>query len=105
MTTPPSKIATHTSKPGYYGAGSVPVAPPAADDEGPTRRLAISADALVERPFEGIETVWDVVEYVAKTHGTRDALGWRDVVKVCGLCDSRDEIFTRAHRSTKKKRR
>ncbi|KAJ7697743.1 long-chain-fatty-acid-CoA-ligase [Mycena olivaceomarginata] len=82
MTTPPSKISTHTSKPGYFGAGSVPVAPPAADNEGPTRRLAISADALVKRPFEGIETVWDVVEYVAKTHGTRDALGWRDVVKV-----------------------
>ncbi|KAJ7742395.1 hypothetical protein B0H14DRAFT_3515119 [Mycena olivaceomarginata] len=52
------------------------------DNEGPTRQLVISADALVKWPFEGIETVWDVVEYVAKTHGTRDALGWRDVVKV-----------------------
>ncbi|KAJ7918326.1 long-chain-fatty-acid-CoA-ligase [Mycena leptocephala] len=71
-----------TNKPGYYGKGSVEVTPPSADDEGPTRRLAISADRLVTQPFEGIDTVFDVLEYVAKTHGTRDALGWRDVVDV-----------------------
>ncbi|KAK6977182.1 long-chain-fatty-acid-CoA ligase [Favolaschia claudopus] len=78
----PTNITTRTNRPGYYGAGSVVVAPPSAPDEGPTRRTAISADKLVQRPFEGIETVWDVIEYVAKTHGGRDALGWRDVVKI-----------------------
>lgn len=77
-----SKITTHTNRPGYFGKGSVEVAPPSTDDEGPTRRLAISADKLVTQPFEGIDTVFDVLEYVAKTHGTRDALGWRDVVRV-----------------------
>ncbi|KAJ7778653.1 long-chain-fatty-acid-CoA-ligase [Mycena maculata] len=75
-------ITTHTNQPGYYGKGSVQVAPPSADDEGPTRRLAISADKLVTQPFEGIDTVFDILEYAAKTHGTRDALGWRDIVDV-----------------------
>ncbi|KAJ7703899.1 long-chain-fatty-acid-CoA-ligase [Mycena rosella] len=73
---------THTVKPGYYGKGSVEVASPTSEDEGPTRRLAISADRLVTQPFEGIDTVYDILEYVAKTHGTRDALGWRDVVDI-----------------------
>jgi long-chain acyl-CoA synthetase len=73
-----------TNKPGYYGKGSVEVTPPSADDEGPTRRLAISADRLVTQPFEGIDPVLDVLEYIAKTHGTRDALGWRDFVDVQG---------------------
>ncbi|KAJ7661936.1 long-chain-fatty-acid-CoA-ligase [Mycena polygramma] len=71
-----------TNIPGYYGNGSVEVAPPTTEDEGPTRRLAISADRLVTQPFQGIDTVFDVLEYVAKTHGTRDALGWRDIVDV-----------------------
>ncbi|KAJ7748073.1 hypothetical protein B0H16DRAFT_1725685 [Mycena metata] len=46
------------------------------------RRLAISADKLVTQPFAGIDTVYDVLQYVAKTHGTRGALGWRDIVDV-----------------------
>ncbi|KAJ7493613.1 long-chain-fatty-acid-CoA-ligase [Mycena latifolia] len=75
-------ITTKTNRPGFYGKGSVAVAPPTADDEGPTRRLAISADRLISQPFEGIDTVYDILEYVAKTHGTRDALGWRDIVDV-----------------------
>ncbi|KAJ7092372.1 long-chain-fatty-acid-CoA-ligase [Mycena belliarum] len=75
-------ITTKTIKPGYYGKGSVEVAPPTADNEGPTRRLAIASDRLVTSPFEGIETGYDILEYVAKTHGTRDALGWRDIVDV-----------------------
>ncbi|KAJ7161218.1 long-chain-fatty-acid-CoA-ligase [Mycena filopes] len=71
-----------TNKPGYYGKGSVEVAQPTAPNEGPTRRLAIAADKLVTRPFDGIDTVFDVLRYAAKTHGTRDALGWRDIVDV-----------------------
>lgn len=42
---------------------------PSADDEDPTRRLAISADKLVAQPFEGIDTVFDILEFVAKKHG------------------------------------
>ncbi|KAJ7054630.1 long-chain-fatty-acid-CoA-ligase [Mycena amicta] len=77
-----SNIKTYTNKPGYYGKGSVEVAPPTADNEGPTRRLAISAERLVSQPFEGIDTVFDVLQYVAKTHGTRDAIGVRDIVNI-----------------------
>lgn len=77
-----SYIATQTIRPGYFGKGSVEVAPPTSEDEGPTRRLAITSDRLVTQPFEGIDTVYDVLEYVAKTHGTRDALGWREIVDV-----------------------
>ncbi|KAJ7748019.1 hypothetical protein B0H16DRAFT_1420731 [Mycena metata] len=74
--------ACKTNKPGYYGKGSVEVSKPTNDTDGPTRRLAISADKLVTQPFAGIDTVYDVLQYVAKTHGTRDALGWRDIVDV-----------------------
>ncbi|KAJ6626078.1 long-chain-fatty-acid-CoA-ligase [Mycena sp. CBHHK59/15] len=77
-----SNITTRTNKPGYFGKGSVEVAKPSADDEGPTRRLAITADRLVTQPFEGIDTVYDILEYVARTHGSRDALGWRDIVDI-----------------------
>ncbi|KAJ7047989.1 long-chain-fatty-acid-CoA-ligase [Mycena amicta] len=70
-----SNIKTYTNKPGYYGKGSVEVAPPAADNEGPTRRLAISAERHRQPSF-------DVLQYVAKTHGTRDAIGVRDIVNI-----------------------
>ncbi|KAJ7734640.1 hypothetical protein B0H16DRAFT_1767147 [Mycena metata] len=69
--------ACKTNKP-----GSVEVGKPTNDIDGPTRRLAISADKLVTQPFAGIDTVYDVLQYVAKTHGTRDVLGWRDIVDV-----------------------
>ncbi|KAJ7716458.1 hypothetical protein B0H16DRAFT_1741265 [Mycena metata] len=49
--------ACKTNKPGYCGKRSV-------------------------EPFPGIDTVFDMLQYVAKTHGTRDALGWRDIVNV-----------------------
>ncbi|KAJ7060732.1 long-chain-fatty-acid-CoA-ligase [Mycena amicta] len=70
--------------PGYFGKGSVEVAPPAAHNEGPTRRLAISAAAerLVSQPLEGIDTVFDLLQYAARTHGTRDAIGWRDILQI-----------------------
>lgn len=71
-----------TLKPGYFGKGSVEVAPPSADNEGGARRLAISADKLVTRPFEGLDVLPDVLDYVARTYGTRNAVGWRDVVDV-----------------------
>jgi long-chain acyl-CoA synthetase len=49
--------------------------------EGRARRLAICKDALVTQPWEGIDTTCDVLTYAAKTYGTRDAVGWRDVVE------------------------
>jgi len=71
----------HTNKPGFYGKGSVEVSQPI-EGEGTIRRCAISADRLVTQPTEGIDTVFDIVLYAAKRHGTRNALGWRDVLEV-----------------------
>jgi len=44
--------------------------------------LAITKDQLVTKPFEGIDTVHDVLAYAARTHGTKNALGYRDIVDV-----------------------
>ncbi|KAF4611844.1 hypothetical protein D9613_003770 [Agrocybe pediades] len=70
-----------TCKPGYYGEGSFEFQPAAVPGEGPTRRCSLSKNGLVDRPFEGIDTVYDVVEYAARTHGNRKALGWRDIIR------------------------
>ncbi|KAF8602178.1 long-chain-fatty-acid-CoA-ligase [Ceratobasidium sp. AG-I] len=61
--------------------GSVEVAP-AVQGESATRRASIHAESLVESPAEGITTVHDVLQYAARTHGTKDAVGWRNIEKV-----------------------
>jgi long-chain acyl-CoA synthetase len=73
--------SVHTVKPGFYGEGSVVVGE-GETGEGPIHRCAIAKDALVTQPFEGIDTVFDVVSYAARTHGNRNAVGWRDIVKI-----------------------
>ncbi|KAG2119405.1 hypothetical protein DEU56DRAFT_122158 [Suillus clintonianus] len=62
-----------------FGKGSVVVA---TEGDSPIRRLAITADNLVTQPFEGIDIIPDVIDHAARTHGTRDALGWRDIVDI-----------------------
>lgn len=68
-------------KHGYYGQGSVEISP-APEGETGVRRCAISKDKLETQPVEGVNTVFDIVEYAARTHGSRDALGWREVVRI-----------------------
>ena len=63
----------------YFGKGSVVVS---SDPDGPVRRLAITADKLVTQPFEGIDVIPDIVSYSARTHGAREAMGWRNIVDV-----------------------
>lgn len=75
------KTHTHTCKPGFYGKGSEEHEPPAREGEGHIRRNTLSK-TLVTQPFEGIDTVYDVLSYAARTHGTRNALGWRDILDV-----------------------
>lgn len=76
-----SKI--HTLRPGYYGEGSFEYAPPAREGEGPVRRNALVKETgLAKYPAEGVKTVYDIVEYAARTHGSRKALGWREVKDV-----------------------
>jgi long-chain acyl-CoA synthetase len=70
-----------TNQPGYYGEGSVDVSS-SLPGEGPIRRCALAKDKLVTQPFEGIDTVADIISYSARTHGNRKALGWRDIIRV-----------------------
>lgn len=74
---PPPKT---NMKPNYFGKGSVVV--PLENEDSPVRRLAICADKLVTTPQDGIETTVDVIDYAARTHGTKNAMGWRDVVRM-----------------------
>ncbi|KAF6743286.1 long-chain-fatty-acid-CoA-ligase [Ephemerocybe angulata] len=45
------------------------------------RRCSLAKDGLSERPAEGVNTVYDIILYAARVHGSRKALGWRDVVQ------------------------
>jgi len=67
---------------GYFGKGSVEVEPPARPGESGVRRLEVAKDALVTQPAPGIETIPDIIDYVASVHGNRKAMGWRDVLDV-----------------------
>lgn len=70
-----------TNKPGYYGEGSVDISSPL-PGEGAIRRCALSKDKLITQPFEGIDTIADIIAYSARTHGNRRALGWRDTIRI-----------------------
>ncbi|KAH8988981.1 long-chain-fatty-acid-CoA-ligase [Lactarius hatsudake] len=65
-----------------WGKGSVDIGPPANTGESRIRRLEKTKDRLVTAPIEGIHTVHDVLLYAARTHGTRNAYGYRDVIKI-----------------------
>ncbi|EIW76882.1 long-chain-fatty-acid-CoA-ligase [Coniophora puteana RWD-64-598 SS2] len=68
-----------TSIKNYYGKGTVQVP---AEDGQTVYRLAIAADKLVTQPLAGIDVIPDIVAYAARTHGTKDAVGWRDVLDI-----------------------
>lgn len=68
-------------RPGFYGKGSVEVSQPV-QGEGVIRRCAFTADTLVTQPIEGVDTVFDILSHAANRHGTRNALGWRDILEV-----------------------
>lgn len=74
-----SSATTSNKRNNFYGKGSVVVP---SDGEGAVRRLAITADRLVTRPFDGIDVIPDVVAYAARTYGSREAVGWRNIVAV-----------------------
>jgi long-chain acyl-CoA synthetase len=61
-----------------FGVGTIEV-----DSNGDKAyRLAISADRLITHPSDGVETITDVIAYSARVHGTKPALGWRDIVDI-----------------------
>ncbi|KAH9478102.1 Long-chain-fatty-acid--CoA ligase 2 [Psilocybe cubensis] len=68
--------------PGFFGANTVEISPPARTGETGIRRLAVCADRLITTPDSSIVTVPDIISYAARTHEHSPALGWRDVIKV-----------------------
>lgn len=60
--------------------GSVEVGPEKVEGETRIRRSVLSPDKLVTQPWEGIDTVYDVLMYAARTHGTKQSYGYRDLV-------------------------
>lgn len=65
-----------------HKVASVSISQNAPDGETPVRRNSVHAQQLVARPLEGVSTVLDVLRYAARVHGTRNALGWRDVLDI-----------------------
>jgi long-chain acyl-CoA synthetase len=46
------------------------------------RRNTVTSDALLIRPVEGIDTVYDVLVYAARESGSKDTMGTREILKV-----------------------
>ncbi len=65
-----------------WGKGSVEIGSAPKSGESRVRRLEKTKDRLVTAPIEGIHTVHDVLSYAARTYGTRNAYGYRDIIKI-----------------------
>jgi long-chain acyl-CoA synthetase len=63
---PPASVEVGDAKPG----------------ESRPRRARIHPERLSERPIEGIDTIHDILLHNARVHGTKDAVGWRDIIDV-----------------------
>lgn len=68
--------------PKFPPVGSVEVETAKKDGETPTRRLAITKDRLVTQPMAGIDTVYDILTNSARSFGTKNALGSREILDV-----------------------
>lgn len=66
----------------YGYPASLEIGPDAKQGESRTRRLRHTADRLFERPAEGIDTTWDIIQRSAITFGDKPGFGWRDVLDV-----------------------
>ncbi len=65
-----------------YPIGSREVGPEAQPGQARIRRSNVSPDVLITEPQEGVHTVYDVLQYTARTYSDKDALGWRDVENI-----------------------
>ncbi|CDO68066.1 hypothetical protein BN946_scf184347.g3 [Trametes cinnabarina] len=71
------------AKNSIYGyPGSVEVGPEKVEGETRPRRLRMTKDKLTTQPMEGLAVVPDVLDYAARTHGTKDAFGYRDIIRI-----------------------
>lgn len=62
--------------------GSVEVGDQAKPGESRARRNPISKNGLVTQPIEGIETIVDILAYSERVYGSKQAVGYREVLKV-----------------------
>jgi long-chain acyl-CoA synthetase len=67
--------------PKHEGSVEVGPNPPPAGQARPRRGLNFP-DHLVTQPIPGIETVYDILLYAARTHGNKRAIGYRDIEKI-----------------------
>jgi long-chain acyl-CoA synthetase len=64
-----------------FGPGSVEFGPEPKQGEGRARRnYLVAEEELAARPMDGIDTVYDVLEYVDRTYGSKNAIGYREVI-------------------------
>jgi len=71
------------AKPNFGGVTSVEISGgPSISGESAIRRSSLFPDKLVSQPFEGIDTVYDVLQYSARKYGTKNAYGYRDVLNM-----------------------
>ena len=66
----------------YGYPASIEVGPDAKAGESRVRRLRFTADRLLYRPAEGINTTWDIFNHAADKYGDKDGMGWRDVIDI-----------------------
>jgi len=55
---------------------------PANENESGVRRGSYCKDKLYTEPAPGVHTIPDILDYVARVHGTHPAMGWRDIIEV-----------------------
>ncbi|CCM04102.1 uncharacterized protein FIBRA_06262 [Fibroporia radiculosa] len=68
--------------PHFYGkVGSTEVGPKDVKGETRIRRNTVTKDEIVTQPWEGIDTVYDILLYAARTHGAKDAYGSREIIR------------------------
>ncbi|BGP66339.1 long-chain fatty acid-CoA ligase [Rhodotorula toruloides] len=66
--------------PGRYA--SIEVGPPAEPGRSRPRRFAATADKLVESPAPDVEVVADLLGYSVRTRPDRQAVGWRETIRL-----------------------
>lgn len=81
---PPPPPFTSPSLNQYQGQDADPsiATAPAGPNESGIRRAAFHKDSLAIEPYPGVNTVADILDYAARTHGDRPAFGWRDVLDI-----------------------
>jgi long-chain acyl-CoA synthetase len=55
---------------------------PKSEGESRAHRSPKAVSGLIDKPIDGIHTVYDIVQYAARTHGTKNAMGYREIEKL-----------------------